>query len=339
MPAPSIKSGRVFRRVNQFSLDENSAQTYDLPRGFDLNALMIKVSGTIALTTAAAVKSYAPMHVIDRIDVFADGNKQFDQRQNFFAAVALPDHKIFSGLDLVAPGSAVTTHTVRAAYLLDRVNADGPRPKDSALHTRLPFMSLLQTRIQMSNAAACFNTSGTAGGTVTENLTTEIFLDETSEFVAADNFEPRFVKRVSLQKLNITGANTALKVNLPIGSYFRRVNIWALDGSAAVPETPSSALINSVKIYTGLDIRYDMTWTNGRIENAKDYHTSVQSLPTGYLAADLCPNGDLNTLFNLTNVSEAFVEFDVNAPTNTGQIWMQVEEFFWQDRPQGAPTA
>lgn len=338
MPPPVIKSGRIFRRVQSFAWPGvGQAVIYDIPRGYDINALRVVVAGTITLATAnaASVKTNSPSQLIERIDLFADGNKVFDQRNGAFAAVGLNSHQFAT--DLTVPTVATGAQTVRAVYGLDRYNYDGPRPKDSALHTQMPFMSLLQMRITTAASLLApwdFSTTTTSA----DSLTIEIWLDETDEYNLADRFEGRFIRRTQYQSATVTAANSALQFQIPVGQFFKCARLIAYDGSGNYLDAPSDALLNAVKLESGLDVRYDMTYVNGRGQNALDYSVADGTIPTGMLIADVSPQNRLNELWDLRNRSEANLVIDHNAPSNTGRIAIEFETYLWQEgvNPPGA---
>jgi len=329
MPAPTPKSGRLQRRVVQQPWVANSQTAYDLPRGYDLNAVQVRVSGTIIVTVAVtAIRANAPAQLISSIDVFADGNKNYNQNNGIMTAIGNAQRQFASSL---APPGAVApaTYTVSASYRLDRVNADGPRPKDSSLHTVIPFMSLLQCRLTTGAATDIFDM--TAGTLTTITLNNEISLDETMEFNPADRLEGRFIKRISFQDSTPTAANTNLQFQLPVGQYLRGVHIFATDSAAANPDTGSNVLINNVLIRSGVDRRIDLPYDILRSQNSNAYKVPIATVPPGYAFGDCCPDGRLNQLFDLRGVSQAFLELDVAAPVNTARIRLQIEEFMWQE--------
>ncbi len=328
MPQPTPKSGRLQRRVVQQPWVANTQQTFDLPRGYDLNAVQVLVSGTIQVTVAmTAVRANAPAQLIQNIDVFADGNKSYNQSNGILSAIGNAERSFANSL--VAPTNLVAVHNVSCMYRLDRVNADGPRPKDAALHTTLPFMSLLQCRLTTGLATDVFD--ATAGTVTNVVLTNSIMLDETMEFNEADRLEGRFIKRISFQDLAVTAANTNQQFILPVGQYLRGVKIFATDSAAANPDTGSNVLINQVTVRAGVDRRIDLPFLVLRNQNANAYSVPIGTVPAGFAFADCCPDGRLNQLFDLRGVSQAFLELDVAAPVATGRIRMGIEEFMWQE--------
>lgn len=338
MPMPNMKSFKMMRRIGTAAFVADSQISFDIPRNYDLNKLELRVFGNMVIGTQfTAVKANAPSQMIERIDIFADGNKTFRQSVGIFPAIANNTSRFAQ--NLVAPGITVATHPYSATYYLPMVNSDGPRPKDSALHTQFPYMSLLTMRVTTGTATDCFD--ATAGVMTSFTGTLELWVEETAELDPADRFEGRFLKQISYQEAIVTAANSALQFQLPIGAGFRQARIFTTDGPAAYRDTPVDTLVNSVKVLSGLDVRFDMSWTNLRAKNIEDYDLNPRTLlPTGIGIVDLCPDGHLNTMFDLRSASQAFIVMDVAAPVNAngGKIALEIEEFTWIEgmKPPGA---
>lgn len=335
---PNMSQFRIMRQVQQVPFVANQQIQLDIPRNYDINALFVRVYGTIQLTVGAtAVKANAPSQLIERIDLFADGNKTFVQTAGIFAAIANSPRRYAQ--NMTAPLNTVATHTVDVTYFLDRANMDGVRPKDSTLHTQYPYMSLLTLRLTTGEAADCFDmTAGTIG---TVSLTIEVFVDETVELNPVDRFEGRFIRRLSYQELTVSAANSAAQIQLPVGSNIRCLRFFQTDGPAAYRDTPVDTLINSIKLRDGVDVRYFLSLKDSVSKNIADAMVNPKTVrPTGVVLADLCPDGHLNQLWDLRAVSQAYCELDVNAPINAGggKIAVEIEEFMWMDalKPPGA---
>jgi len=311
------------RRVASVALAEGGQDTIDIPRTADIEAVFVRVFGTIATATGAAtsVKNFAPSQLIKRLEFFADGAKTIEEADGRAAVFAAFERGpgIFT-----APGTAVATHNVDAVFRLDRANFDGPRPKDSALHTSPAFISLLQLR--MTYSAAILTDLWVPGAATlgAVNLTADVFVAENQEFRTSDNVEERFLRRVSLQELTIDATNSSFAVKLPVGSQLRGVKLVAMDDTG----NGSNSVINAVKIRSGLNVRMDMTFDALRAENRYNYRIPAAEHVAGLAYADLTPDGRLNRLFDLSGASEAELVLDVTKPAGgNGSVIAQIVEY------------
>lgn len=318
----TIKSNLLRREVAQRNFQENAIENIDLIRGYDIMSVGVRVSGTVTLSSGAnSVKDLAPSQLIDSLEMFSDGSKNLEETTGRIAGGALFERGFKRRL--TAPGSGASTHQVEGVFRLDRANMDGPRPKDSALHTTQPFMSLLQMRVRTGSVASMFD-----GGSVGAfSLDMSVFQDEIQEFTDQDAMEPKMIRRVSLQSLPVTADNSRFEIKLPVGAYLRGVKLIALDDAGNL----SDAVVNSVQVKSGVNVRYSLPWGQVKAENAQDYGIDETEALPGIAYADLCPDGKLNKLFDLTSASEASVVMDVSKPAGgNGQVLANIVEYIPQ---------
>jgi hypothetical protein len=303
------KSNPLRRLVATKTWVRNGRDVVDLPRGYDLSSLYVEVTGTIQLTTAATTAALlAPAQLMNKFTLRANGNQSLTEILGIVAAVSNFERQLQR--TLIPPGVGIATHTVYAGFRLDRINADGPRPKDSALHTSGRYMNLLQLQMDYGTEAACWSVFG-AGVLGVVALTVNVYTDEIQEFTA-DAVEGRFIKRETYQDVSPPGANAAFLVPLPIGSMLRGVKVLALDSTT---NEPTSAKLNNLRIRSGANVRLDMSLAALRAQNEVDYGiqgAQLSGIP-GLAFGDLLVNGRLNTLFDLRSASECFAELNVPA--------------------------
>lgn len=317
------KSNAIKRRVKQFSITAaNHREQVELSRGYDLHSLMIHIYGTIQLTTGAtSVNALAPAQLLSRVDIQADGNKNFHQTNGLLAMHTNFERKL-SRIDTAPSSAAIATHSVDAYFYLDRVNADGPRPKDSALHTQRPFMSLLQANMQFGGLLDLWTGGSPVLGTVA--LTCDVYQIEEQEFSEADAGEPRFVRRCSFQDVTVDANNSAQRVQLPVGSLMRGVKLVALDDTGE----PTNTMVNSVILRNKANVRLEIPWNALRADNVRDYGLPNGVLPDGVAFVDAAPGGELTKLFNLEDASEADITLDVTKPAGgDGTIFAEIVEY------------
>lgn len=305
--------------------------TFDIQRGYDLRTLYFEVEGTVTLSVAAtALKGFAPAQLIDKISFYADGAKTFQDVTGYTLLFA--DFERAMSRDYTLPGITAATHNVRAVFRMDMVNAGGPRPKDSAIHTQQPFMSLLQARVEFGDPANMFD-----GGTVsTSDLTIKVYSDETQELTQKGMYETRLLKRLSLQTYKVDSNNTNATIKISVGQAFRGVKLIALDEN----NEPSNVLINNVKIQSGVDVRLNLTWDQLRSANETNYRIALGDMPDGVAFADLSPTGSVLSLYDLTNKSECDLVLNVTKPAGgSGTVYAQPIHFYEIPQPQGYGNA
>jgi hypothetical protein len=325
--ATPIKSNILRREVAQRNFQENAIENIELVRGYDIMSVGVRVSGTVTLGSGAnGVQDLAPAQLIDSLEMFSDGSKNLEETTGRLAGGALFERGFKRRL--TAPGTGASQHQIEGVFRLDRANFDGPRPKDSALHTTQPFMSLLQMRVRTGQVADMFD-----GGSVSDfDLDMSVFQDEIQEFTDQDAMEPKMIRRVSLQSLPVTADNSRFEVKLPVGSYLRGVKLIALDDTGNL----SNDVINSVQLKSGVNVRQSLPFDQLRAENAQDYGIDETEALPGIVYADLCPDGKLNKLFDLTAASEASAVLDVSKPAGgNGQILANIVEYIPQAGANG----
>lgn len=320
----AMKSHKIRRKIKTVTFVENGTETVEIPRGYDLNNITLRLSGSYIIGTAVvtSVKTLAPSQLIKKISLYADGNQKFESTTGRLAAFAAFERGL--ARKITAPGVTVATHPIECSFFLDRENADGPRPKDSALHTQKPYMSLLQLDIEFG-ALADIVVIGSA--VLTHAITVDVILNETVEREKADAFEGRWVRRVTLQEQSVTATNSALTVKIPVGGYFRGAKIISLDENNDGVDT----VVNNVAIQSGVDVRYNLPWNVGQNENLNDFGLQAGDLADGVLFADVTDKGKLNTLMDLTNRSEADLVMDVTKPAGgNATLWIALVNYYWQ---------
>jgi len=319
-----MKSHKIRRKIATLQFVENTTETVDIPLGYDLNNISLHLSGSYIIGTAVvtSVKTLAPSQLIKRISLYADGNQKFESTTGRLAAFAAFERGL--ARKITAMGVTVATHPIECTFFLDRENADGPRPKDSSLHTQRPYMSLLQLDIEFGALADCV-VIGSA--VLTGAITVDVILNETVELDKADAFEGRWVRRGTLQEVDVTATNSEQSITLPVGGFLRGCKIISLDENNDGVDT----VINNVTIRSGVDTRVNLPWNSLQNENLNDFNLQAGDLPDGVAYADCTDKGKLTTLFDLQNKSQAELVLDVTKPAGgNAKLYVQTINYYWQ---------
>jgi hypothetical protein len=308
---------RIKRRTHQVALTENNVITLDLPRGYDIESIVLQVTGTANITTAgAAVRAMAPTQLIKRVELIADGKNTIASVPGWALCKNLGRDQF--GAMTPPTGFAIAAYAVELNGVLDQCLIDGIRPKDSNLRTS--GMSLLQLRI--TTGAAVDLLTGTPAGTMTAfslNITTI----ETIELPDAKGVvtSPLYLQKRSYQDIAIPSTNANLQIALPIGNALRGVTLLA-----TINGEPSNAVINNIQLASGVDVRVNMPGSQlqrmGTLDNVNQgiltnttLWSSSTSGPTGLYSVDLMRNGprdvSVTNAWDLSRASEAKIILDV----------------------------
>lgn len=309
---------RIKRRTHQINLTENNVVTLDMPRGYDLESLIIQVKGVATVTTGgSAVRGFAPTQLIKRIELVADG-------KNTIASVPMWDLvKNFgrgqTGIMTPPTAASAAAYNVEAVGILDQALIDGIRPKDSNLRTA--GMSLLQLRITTGACVDLF--TGSPAGSMT-TFTLNVATVETVELPDAQGniTSPLYLQKRSYQDIALPASNANQQIILPIGNALRGVKLLA-----TINGEPSNAVINNIQLASGVDVRFNLPADMVQRMNATDYDpvgmltnttspASSSMLDTGLYVVDLMANGQqdvaVSNAWDLTKASEAKLILDVN---------------------------
>jgi len=303
-----VQQGRLFREVESKDFKAGGQATFDLPLGYDLDSVMLELSGTITVGTApTSYHAHAVPRLIQRLDLFSNGKNKYGETTGLMALLGNFERGCTRALNDITTGTGAKT--VRSVFRLDRVTADGVRPKDSSLHAFKPYMSKLQLRVQFGAMVDMVNVAGSFAVS-SNDLTVTCYTEETMEFNQADQFEQRLVKQESLIEETIDATKSAYRVKLATGELMTRgVKIYALDDSGVL----TNAIINNVQIKSGVDVRMNISGDRLRDANADNY--GLQSTQEdGFYFADLCPSGKLNELYDTRGKSELDLVLDVTKP-------------------------
>lgn len=308
---------RIKRRTHQIALTENNVTTLDLPRGYDLESLVLQVTGVANVTTAgAAVRALAPTQLIKRVELIADGKNTIASVPGWSLVKNFGrDH---FGLMTPPTGFAIAAYNVEMFGVLDQALIDGIRPKDSNLRTS--GMSLLQLRITTGALTDMF--TGNPAGTMTTfslNVGTVETIELTDEKGVVTS--PLYLQKRSYQDIALPSSNANQQVILPIGNALRGVLLLA-----TINGEPSNAVINNLQLASGVDVRVNMPGSMMQRLNATDYSpfgilsntglvAASSVLPTGFYFVDLMGNGPrdvaVTNAWDLSKASEAKMILDV----------------------------
>ena len=304
------KQYRVLRKVASVPFVAGSFATLDLPRDYDYESIFLRVNGSITVSSPfTAVRNEAPVQLVQRVEVVADGKNNIFSAPFWFASNANYGRDLLqSGARVLTAPSASTngTYSVEGIGVVDLMTQDSVRPKDS--NFRSSGLSLFQLRLSFGQYGDVFTGSGTATGT----LYVDVFVQQLVEIADANGAvtTPIALKKVSFQEVALLSSNANQEIRLPAGNFIRSVTMRT-DGIVTAGE-PSTAVLNNVTLSAGVDVRMNLGAANLRAKNNADYGY----INAGYYVADITSKGmaaiNLTDLWDVTGAAEPKLIVDVN---------------------------
>lgn len=311
-----MKANQYVRELRSEAVVESGAAEWDIPKAHDLFSLCVALEGDLVIGTAAAtaIPAHSPVELIERVELKASGRNMLDNVN--------PRLVVFGGIerefdaDVLAPAVGVATHPFRAALWFDRINAGGPRPKDSAFQTYR--VNVLELRCEFGQASDIATPDATTTLTL-QNATVQPLLYEERD---GDRGEAKWARIRSQRSVQFTAADARLELEMPRSNFIGRMVILATDDGE-----PSDALINDVEYAINVtDVRYATTFNNARRVNRRRARVAI---PTGFIVIEASQKGSIRDSFDVRRdvATENVLRFDVAAPTGQGRIDVLVEEF------------
>lgn len=306
---------RIKRKIAQIQVVENGQAIFDVPRGYDIEALHFRLYGQLNITTAAtSIRAESPAQLIKRVELVADGKNTIAS----LPFVLLNRGNVFrrGQLGSLTPQSAVSiaAYQIEATAYLDQANIDGIRQKDSNLRTS--GMSLLQMRFTFG-AAVDTQIGGAASLTNVFVDVSSVEMIEIPDPKTGETTKPLYLVKRAYQDIAFTTSNANMQVILPVGNILRGVVIRT-EGFTTAGE-PHNGILNNVILASGVDVRCNLPGAVIRSMAAMDY--DVTTIPTGIYVVDMMTQGGFNSQasegWDLTNASEAKLILDVNGAANT----------------------
>lgn len=309
-----MRQNRILRKVATVPVTAGGFATLDLPRDYDYETIFVRINGGLQVTAlATSVRAEAPVQIIQRIEVIADGKNNLYSAPFWFATLANYERlSISQGARAVTPpsGVAVATYQVEANGTIDFMSQGSVRPKDS--NFRSAGLSLFQLRMTFGQPGDCF-----VGGTVVfNNMFVDVYVQQMVEIPDATGAitSPIALKKISYQEIALLSSNANQDIRLPAGNNIKSV-VMRTDGSTTAGE-PSVAVLNNVILGAGVDVRLNLSAAQLRSKNNQDYGL----ITAGYYIADLTTKGDapvnLTDLWDVTGAAEPKLTLDVTGGAN-----------------------
>lgn len=263
-----MRQNRILRKVATVPVTAGGFATLDLPRDYDYETIFVRINGGLQVTAGAtSVRAEAPVQIIPRLEVIADGKNNLYSAPFWFATLANYERRgISQGARAVTPpsGVAIATYQVEANGTIDLMSQGSVRPKDS--NFRSAGLSLFQLRMTFGQPGDCF-----VGGTVVfNNMFVDVYVQQMVEIPDATGAitTPIALKKISYQELALLSSNANQDIRLPAGNNIKSV-VMRTDGSTTAGE-PSVAVLNNVILGAGVDVRLNLSGAQLRAKNNQD---------------------------------------------------------------------
>lgn len=301
---------RIRRKVASMAYSAGGQLTQDLPRDYDYEVLVLRITGSLQVTgVATSVRAEAPCQLVSRVEVVSDGKNTLFNAPFWFASLGSYDRSLLQsgGRATTPPTSpAVATYAVEAIGSVDFMTPDGVHPKDT--NFRPSGLSLFQLRLSFGQPGDAF-----VGGTVVAvaGMAVEVFAAQVIEQAGTDGTytNPIGLKKVSTQQIAVLATNSGQEIRLPAGNFVKSILLRA-EGAVTALE-PSAAVINNIIMQNGVDVRWNLSGAQTRALNNLDYG----QITTGYYITDFTTKGrapiNLSELWDVTNPAEPKAILDV----------------------------
>lgn len=323
------KQYTLIRKVATVNLVAGGFSAQDLPRDHDYNSIMCRLSANVQVTTAAtSVRTEAPLQLIQRIQVIAEGKNMIFNAPAWFASFGNMQRRIReNGARAVTSPTAATvaTYPVEALMFIDLATLDTIRPKDT--NFRAYGLSLFQIQFQFGQALDVF-VPGAGVAVFSGTPFVEVFTVNTVEERGQDGKyidSPAFIKKISFQELPGVTANASLEARLPAGNLIRSVLVRTEGGVTA--GEPATNQLNNFILQNSNDVRFNLTGAQVRMKN----NGESGQVMGGYYNADLVTQGGagnnfLGNLWDAGGASEPKAILDIAGFAN-GKVQVVTSEY------------
>jgi hypothetical protein len=303
---------RGYRVVSNLVVNQDNQQAQiDLPRGPHIESCIVRVGGTINVTTAFAggVRSIAPYRFLRRLEWLLNSNVTLDSVSGTQLAQTYVTRR--KAPPTTVPAAALGPQSFEATFFLDRALLDMMRPKDSLLKTDVG-VSNNQLKLQFGTLADMFGNG--AGAATYTNVQAEVAVIDYQEQRDAAGNTPApayYVKRNGLSQ-SISAAGTGQQIKLNTGNRLRMVSMRVLNATTLEPDL---TLLQRVRVQRAGDTRVDLPVSSLARINASAY--GVDLLP-GQVLIDFANIGALGVRYSefwpIPSSADTFLLVDTSGP-------------------------
>lgn len=282
----SSNQTRGYRLVNTYAVNQDNQQVVvDLPRGPHIESCIVRISGTINITTAfTAVRANAAYRFLRRGDWVINSNVTLDSVSGTQLAQLYVTRRNYPPSN--NPVSAgLGAQTFDASFIFDRALMDMMRPKDSLLKTDVG-VSNNQLRLQLGAISDMFTGAGVATYTAVTMSVSVVDYQEARDGSGNTPSPTYYIKRNGLT-LALPAAGNGQQIKLNTGNRLRIASMIVRD---AATQEPNLAFLSRVRVQRAGDTRVDMLSLELLRLNQATYGVPML---TGQVVVDFANNGQL----------------------------------------------
>jgi len=335
--APLTSLGSRFRTVRigvgNIAFSQNNTVSLEVPNTLLSRTLVMRLTGNlvIGVANAANIFSEAPLGLIRRVELVADGRRYLlsNAGRDLFRLEHFGNRKQGELSPPIAtvgtrPFSALLTYTHEALGFID--------PSESLFDPRL--YKKVELRITWG-AATDIATAGGGGGTIAIDAVTKLSVSyvQTAEGVEQILFD----RTVSFDEKDVTATSQAFAFDVPqngllAGVLFRTDR----DAGAGAGPVPIDDLINNISLKSDTTVAHvdKLVWADLQAQNVPDFSLDGAAviggrLP-GYAFLDLTENGMFSSALNINALNKAQLVLDVTRTSGTEKV--RVSYVFFEPR-------
>lgn len=305
---------RYGRRWASRAFVSGGVEVIDLPLGFDIETLLLSLTGSITLTAAATgVRSEGLAKLIKRVSVMQDGKSIMTFTGDFIT------HGNFAregGLLKTNPGIGIATHVCKITGALDFAHIGGLRPADSNLKT----LGGRQLQLHVTYGTLADLYTGSPAGTFALNL--NVTVRETKE-LKEDAPYPAMQRVAKFIEKSYT-ASQEDRIPLDPNCLYRGLMLRCESAGEL-----STTVLNRAKVMFGADGVFDYLAADLVDMNTIDLGFT---LPGGYYWIDFAPApsnlAKVADFLDTYQRADVFLLLDVNGGATT-KVQIVPHQFEW----------
>lgn len=311
----------IERYLNTITLSDNAEVTLSggLPRGYLYHRLILRLSGTLQIATAAAtaLKDTAPASLIKEIKVVANGKNVL---KSIDGATLYRINSIKRGTTapLTAPGLTVTTHAFSCLLLLDFTDPKNRVEIDTQFNSNGMSTFDLILRFGTTTDLVTPDTGTVLSWSVTPTVQVATVESLFNAKISPSQRFPLNTEYIAAEK-EVTASSSKFQIDLATGNLYRTLIIKATDAG-----TPENDIINNITLKSGSEVFFYKPGLLVRDENKADL--ALETMPAGFYVIDLAKYGSLADLLDARAMSNLQLEFDVTKGSGTTLIKVVAQE-------------
>lgn len=291
------------RKLGSIAWAENEVKSFDLPRNYAYQKILLRLTGDISIVTAAATAyTEAAWKLIKRLEIVGNGKDVIWYIDG--PALARYGH-LFRGVVSASavPTAVAANQAMNSFMVLDFAMLRSIKPIDTLLNA---FQySTLELRITWGAKSDMYSANAA-------NVTINSGTLKLQSLESIGNAGGMIAKVFTIEK-EVTATSTDFQLTIPVRNAYRGFLIRAeVDGN------PNDSVINSLEIKSGADTFVQTDWNVLRDDNKLDM--DLETMPTGYAFIDFCPDGYLSEALATQGMANLDIYFNVTKQTGTNKI-------------------